>query len=72
MAFLGESFIKIDDKGRLRIPTALKEGMSEEAQNKFVVSLLEYPRLAVRIPTQYVRYRCISKLLSGVTDPDSP
>lgn len=38
MAFLGESFIKIDDKGRLRIPTALKEGMSEEAQNKFVVN----------------------------------
>ena len=38
MAFLGESFIKIDDKGRLRIPTALKESLSEQAHNKFVVN----------------------------------
>jgi len=38
MAFLGESIIKIDDKGRVRIPTALKEGLSPKAQNKFVIN----------------------------------
>jgi MraZ protein len=38
MAFLGEIVIKLDDKGRLRIPTALKEAMSAKANNQFVVN----------------------------------
>lgn len=38
MAFLGEIVIKLDDKGRLRIPTALKESMSEKAAQRFVVN----------------------------------
>jgi|688.fasta_scaffold02603_4 MraZ protein len=38
MAFLGEIVIKLDDKGRMRIPTALKEAMSDKAANRFVVN----------------------------------
>lgn len=38
MAFLGEIAIKLDDKGRMRVPTALKEAMSENAHQKFVVN----------------------------------
>ncbi len=38
MAFLGEIVIKLDDKGRMRIPTALKEAMSDKAGHRFVVN----------------------------------
>lgn len=38
MAFLGEIVIKLDDKGRMRIPTALKEDISDKAANRFVVN----------------------------------
>lgn len=38
MAFLGEIVIKLDDKGRMRIPTALKEAMSDSAAHRFVVN----------------------------------
>lgn len=38
MAFLGEIIIKIDDKGRMRIPTALKESLSDKAGYRFVVN----------------------------------
>lgn len=38
MAFLGECLIKIDDKGRLRIPTALKEAMPETSGMRFIVN----------------------------------
>lgn len=38
MAFLGEIVIKLDDKGRMRIPTALKEAMSDKAAHLFVVN----------------------------------
>ncbi|MCE2961771.1 MAG: division/cell wall cluster transcriptional repressor MraZ [Chitinophagales bacterium] len=38
MAFLGEIVIKLDDKGRMRIPTALKEAMSDKAAHRFVVN----------------------------------
>lgn len=38
MAFLGEIVIKLDDKGRMRIPTALKEAMSEKAGQRFVIN----------------------------------
>lgn len=38
MAFLGEIVIKLDDKGRMRIPTALKESMSDKAAHRFVVN----------------------------------
>jgi MraZ protein len=38
MAFLGEIVIKLDDKGRMRIPTALKDAMSEAAAHRFVVN----------------------------------
>ena len=38
VAFLGEILIKMDDKGRMRIPTALKESMTEKAGNRFVVN----------------------------------
>ena len=38
MAFLGEIVIKLDDKGRMRIPTALKEAMSDKAVHRFVVN----------------------------------
>lgn len=38
MGFLGEYEIKIDSKGRLRIPAGLKKQMSPEACNRFVVN----------------------------------
>jgi MraZ protein len=38
MAFLGEIVIKLDDKGRMRIPTALKEAMSDKAAQRFVIN----------------------------------
>lgn len=38
MGFLGEHEIKIDEKGRVRIPTSLKEQLSPKAHNKFVVN----------------------------------
>lgn len=38
MSFLGEIAIKLDDKGRMRVPTALKEAMSENSGQKFVVN----------------------------------
>ncbi len=38
MAFLGEIVIKLDDKGRMRVPTALKEAMSETAGQRLVVN----------------------------------
>jgi MraZ protein len=38
MSFLGEIAIKLDDKGRMRVPTALKESMAESAAHRFVVN----------------------------------
>jgi MraZ protein len=38
VAFLGEIVIKLDDKGRMRIPTALKEAMSDSAGSRFVIN----------------------------------
>lgn len=38
MGFLGEHEVKIDAKGRLRIPTSIKEQMSPSAKGRFVVN----------------------------------
>jgi MraZ protein len=38
MGFLGEHEVKIDAKGRLRIPTAIKEQLSPAAKGRFVVN----------------------------------
>jgi len=38
MGFLGEYEIKIDDKGRLRLPAGLKKQMSPAANGRFVVN----------------------------------
>jgi MraZ protein len=38
MGFLGEHEIKIDAKGRLRIPASIKEQMSPAAKGRFVVN----------------------------------
>lgn len=38
MEFLGEHRCKLDDKGRLRLPTALKAQMNPAAQGKFVLN----------------------------------
>ncbi len=49
MGFLGEHEIRLDDKGRARIPSSLKDKLSPKANNKFVVTrgfencLLLYP-----------------------------
>ena len=37
VGFLGEHEIKLDDKGRARIPAGLKENLSPAAKNQFVV-----------------------------------
>ncbi|MCB9226257.1 MAG: division/cell wall cluster transcriptional repressor MraZ [Chitinophagales bacterium] len=38
MSFLGEYEIKIDNKGRLRLPTALKQQLKPEVKGRFVVN----------------------------------
>lgn len=38
MGFLGEYEIKIDDKGRMRLPAGLKKQMSPAANGRFVVN----------------------------------
>lgn len=38
MSFLAEIAIKLDDKSRMRVPTALKEAMHESAGQKFVIN----------------------------------
>lgn len=38
MSFLGEHEIKIDSKGRMRLPAALKQQMSPAAKGRFVVN----------------------------------
>jgi len=38
MEFLGEHKVKLDEKGRLRLPTALKQQMNPAAQGKFVIN----------------------------------
>lgn len=37
VGFLGEHEIKLDDKGRARVPSGLKENLSPAAKNQFVV-----------------------------------
>lgn len=36
--FLGEHKVKVDSKGRIKLPSALKQQMNPEAQGKFVVN----------------------------------
>ena len=38
MDFLGEHKCKLDEKGRLRLPTALKQQMNPVANGKFVIN----------------------------------
>ena len=37
MGFLGEHEVKLDDKGRARVPAGLKESLAPSAKNQFVV-----------------------------------
>lgn len=64
--FLGEHRVKVDNKGRIKLPSSLKQQMNPEAQGKFVVNrgfegCLELYPLDVWIRYRQVLQRKVNK-----------